>query len=170
VESVPKVTKAELGPYDSLEPVDHVKDDPETTAFKRRSRLHQSQWRERQGYAPGTHPARPKEGETGRLIGSRIAIDMARESGANFISDAARKAADHRVANPEPHQTLDEDRLYGDLLSSMPMCFNLFGPLHADLGLADKAVKAWWPDAPGKVSAVRFEWSPGRSLAGVNAS
>lgn len=167
MESVPEVTKAELGPYDHLERVDFVRDDPETTAFKRRARLHQSKWRERHMFEPGTSPARPtKRNPKPRLIGSRIAIDKARESGANFISDAAQCAADHRVANPEPHQTIDVDRLYGDLLSSMPMCFNLFGPLHGDLELADEAIKTWWPDAPGRVSKVRFEWSPGRSVSG----
>ena len=34
--------------------------------------------------------------------------------------------------------------------------------LAADLGLADRAVHTWWPDAPGTVSDVRFAHSPGR--------
>jgi hypothetical protein len=42
------------------------------------------------------------------------------------------------------------------------MCFNLFGDLAADLRLADRAVHTWWPDAPGKVSDIRFAHSPGR--------
>ena len=40
--------------------------------------------------------------------------------------------------------------------------FNLFGDLAADLGLADRAVHTWWPDAPGTVCEVRFAHSPGR--------
>ena len=40
--------------------------------------------------------------------------------------------------------------------------FNLFGDLAADLELADRAVHAWWPDAPGTVRDVRFAHSPGR--------
>ena len=60
----------------------------------------------------------------------------------------------------------DEDRLICDLLSSMPMCFNLFGELACDLELADRAVHKWWPDVPGRVRDVRFEWSPGRGLPG----
>jgi hypothetical protein len=109
---------------------------------------------------------RPKAGQSSRCLGSRIALDKARESGANFLDDSARSAVRHRIAHPEPHQMLDEDRLFCDLLSSMPMCFNLFGSLHDDLEAADHAVHRWWPDAPGKVSAVRFEWSPGRRLPG----
>lgn len=61
---------------------------------------------------------------------------------------------------------LNKDRLYSDLLSSMPMCFNLFGSFHSDLKAADYAVHRWWPDVPGRVCAVRFEWSPGRRLPG----
>jgi hypothetical protein len=41
------------------------------------------------------------------------------------------------------------------------MAINLFGDLAADLGLADRAVHAWWPDIPGTVSEVRFAHSPG---------
>jgi hypothetical protein len=42
------------------------------------------------------------------------------------------------------------------------MAFNLFGELAADVGLAERAVHTWWPDAPGTVSDVRFAHSPGR--------
>jgi hypothetical protein len=42
------------------------------------------------------------------------------------------------------------------------MAFNLFGDLSADLELAEGAVHAWWPDAPGTVCDVRFAHSPGR--------
>ncbi len=42
------------------------------------------------------------------------------------------------------------------------MCFNLFGWLHDDMNAATKAARLWWPDAPGQVIGVHFEWSPGR--------
>jgi hypothetical protein len=48
----------------------------------------------------------------------------------------------------------------------MPMCFNLFGPVTHDMTLATTAVRIWWPDAPGRVRRVLFEWSPGRRLPG----
>jgi hypothetical protein len=62
----------------------------------------------------------------------------------------------------EPHQSFDHQRLWADLLWSPSMAFNLFGDLAADLGLADRAVHAWWPDTPGTVCGVRFAHSPGR--------
>ena len=67
-----------------------------------------------------------------------------------------------RTSIIEPHQSFDHQRLWADLLSSAALAFNLFGDLAADLGLADRAVHAWWPDAPGTVCEVRFEHSPGR--------
>jgi hypothetical protein len=55
-------------------------------------------------------------------------------------------------------------RLYSDLLSSMPTCFNLFGPLAVDEQLATAVVHRWFPDLCSSGAHVRlaFEWSPGR--------
>lgn len=155
----------DVSKLDDPESVDTVSGDPDTSEFKRQARRHQFEWREARGLKPGKQPMRPKDNHW-RFIGSRLDIQDAYTLGSNFITPAARAAADARVANPEPHQTLDTDRLYSDLLSSMPMCFNLFGPLHEDLELAERAVHAWWPETIGKVRAVRFEWSPGRRVAG----
>lgn len=149
-----------------LESVDVVARDPETTVFKRRARLHQAIWRERSGFPIGSQPMAPKPGEDSRPLGSRLDLEFARRTGASFLDDRIRHAVADRLARPEKHQTLNEHRLFGDLLSSMPMCFNLFGRLHANLELADRAVHAWWPWVPGKVRAVRFEWSPGRANPG----
>jgi hypothetical protein len=140
---------------------DQVRDQADLTAFKQQARLHQSQWRERQGYPAGTQPYEPTDRKH-RTIGSRMEYTFAVEQKRNMITDAARAAATTRVATPQKHQLLNTDRLWCDLLSSMPLCFNLFGPLSVDLDLACQAVAGWFPDAPGKVSAVHLEWSPGR--------
>jgi len=95
-------------------------------------------------------------------VGSRLALDFARSSGANFLTAAARSAVKARLDAPEPHQMLSEPRLQADLLSSMPLCFNLFGDLAADAALAKRATSAWFPDAPQGKVRVRFEHSPGR--------
>jgi hypothetical protein len=79
-----------------------------------------------------------------------------------FLTTAAHETAQARLAVTERHQMLDARRLWADLLSSMPLCFNLFGDLAVDAQLADRAVRMWWPDVPGRVSEVRFEHSPGR--------
>lgn len=159
-------SRDELSEHHVLESVDRVSGDPETTAFKQRARLHQALWRETNGFPVGTQPTRPKVGAPSRPIGSRLEINFAFATGANFLTDAARDAAQHRVSHAEPKETLNVDRLYADLLSSMPMCFNLFAPLWAEPELGAEAVRGWWPDAPGRLSAIRFEWSPGRQVRG----
>jgi hypothetical protein len=151
----------------AFETVDKVSGDPETTEFKRRARLHQSLWREKMNFPIGSQPMLVKQGEPSRPLGSRMELSFAKETGANFLSDSIRSAVSDRLQNPQRHQTLNEHRLFGDLLSSMPMCFNLFGTLSADLELANISVHSWWPDVPGKVGAVHFEWSPGRSIPGL---
>jgi hypothetical protein len=104
----------------------------------------------------------PRRGRPARPVGSRLPLDYARNTGANFVTAAAHEAATARTSMIEPHQSFDHQRLWADLLWSPSMAFNLFGDLAADLGLADRAVHAWWPDTPGTVCGVRFAHSPGR--------
>ena len=160
------VSDDELRQHHCLERVDLVPGDPETTAFKRRARLHQANWREHAGFKIGTQPMRPTAGRPCRILGSRLDLAQARESRANFLDDRIRAAVQNRLDHPEPHQTLNEDRLFCDLLSSMPMCFNVFGHFHDNFCIATDMVRCLWPDAPGPVSNVRFEWSPGRRRPG----
>jgi hypothetical protein len=140
--------------------VDHVSNDPETTEWKRRARKRQADWREKRGLPMGTH--KPPKSDTPVPNGSRILLSQAEGRRANFVTSAAFDAALARVNAPEKHQLLKEERLWSDLLSSMPMCFNVFGDLHADQARAREAVRAWWPDIPGGNVAVIFEHSPGR--------
>lgn len=140
--------------------VDRVPRDPATTAWKRRARWSQAQWREARGFPVGAQPY--GGGPDATPVGSRLELAFARESAANFVTPAALAAVRRRLATPEPYQTLNEDRLWADLLSSMPLCFNLFGPLAGDADVARCAIDTWWPDAPVGEVRVRFEHSPGR--------
>lgn len=132
------------------------------TAFRRRLRLHESRWREAHGHPIGSQPIVPRDGTATRVVGSRLPLTYARETGANFLTARALEAARARAAAPEPHQRFDRQRLWADLLWSPTLAFNLFGDLAGDLSLADRAVHAWWPDAPGRVGDVRFAHSRGR--------
>ena len=140
---------------------DRVGGRPEMTAFRRASRYRQCQWREARGYPIGTQPIVPREGKPSRLVGSRLPLDFARETGASFVTANALTAARSRTSLVEPRQSFDHQRFWADLLWSPAMALNLFGDLAADLALADRAVHTWWPDAPGVVSDVRFTHSPG---------
>lgn len=139
---------------------DRIGGDPELTEFRRRVRYHHAMWRQEQGYPIGTHRVRP--GTEPRLIGSQLDLDFARESGATFLSNRARTAAKARASLVEPHQILNQQSFWADLLSSEALAVNLFGDLASDLDRADRAVQAWWPATPGRVTEVRFAHSPGR--------
>ena len=99
-----------------------------------------------------------------RPIASRVDLEFARATNCNFLTPAIVAAVEDRLRYKQPHETLDTTRLYADLLSSMPMCFNLFGSLHGDPASAAKAVAAWFPEMSisGATVTVGFEWSPGR--------
>ncbi len=132
------------------------------TEFRRALRYQQARWRETEGHPIGSQPIVPREGKPSRPLGSRLPLDYARETGANFVTARALDAARARTSFVEPHQSFDHQRLWADLLWSPAMAFNLFGDLAADTRLADRAAHTWWPDAPGTVSDVRFAHSPGR--------
>ena len=153
-------TQQELEAASCWDPEDEVPRRPEMTAFRRRYRLHQAEWRERHGHPIGSQPIAPK-GKPFRPVGSRLPLDYARETGANFVTPGALAAVRQRTSVVEPKQSSDHQRVWADLLWSPTVAFNLFGELAADYGLADAAAHTWWPDAPGRVLDVRFAHSPG---------
>jgi hypothetical protein len=156
------LSKQELEAAHCWEAEDVVPGRPAMTAFRRRLRYHQAGWREANGHPIGSQPIVPRAGKPSRPVGSRLPLDYARETGANFVTTNALAAASARTSFTEPHQSFDHQRLWADLLWSPTMAFNLFGDLAADLSRADRAVHTWWPDTPGTVSDVRFAHSPGR--------
>jgi hypothetical protein len=155
-------SREELEAAHCWEADDHVPGRPAMTAFRRKLRYHQAVWREANGHPIGSQPIAPREGKPSRPVGSRLPLDYARETGATFLTAGALDAARARTSFVEPHQSFDHQRLWAELLWSATLAFNLFGDLAADLALADRAVHAWWPDAPGTVSEIRFAHSPGR--------
>lgn len=103
---------------------------------------HQSWYREHVlGVPPGPRPRARY-----RLVGNTIAPEaVAADPKLNFIDDAAYRAAEARSREVQAEGgTLEVRRLAENLLSSMPMCFNLFGSmgevpgfLHVVQGLLD---------------------------------
>jgi hypothetical protein len=155
------VLQAELEAAHCWEADDRVPGRPAMTDFRRRLRFHQARWREAHGHPIGSQPIAPR-GKPSRPVGSRLPLEYARETGANFVTARALEAVKARTSTVEPHQSFDHQRLWADLLWSPALAFNLFGDLAGDLERADRAVHKWWPDAPGTVTDVRFAHSPGR--------
>ncbi len=132
----------------------HVESD---NPFQRRARLLQALWRESQGLPVGLHRGQP--------LGSRIPMPFAEATLANYLTDTIRAVVRREVADParSAEKLYGKPRIFEDLLSSQPLCFNLFGELQQDLGLATRALRRLWPDRVSEVVAVDFEHSPGRS-------
>jgi hypothetical protein len=150
----------ELAAASSTFGVDRVPGRPDVTDFKRRARWQQAWWRAQHSLPLGAHRSPGSTVPTAN--GSRVDDEWARRSGCNFLSPAIRDAVENRLAHPEPHQTLNDGRLWTDLLSSMPLCFNLFGELFDDHARLVAAVDKLWPNHPGDPGRLQFEWSPGR--------
>src|SRR6266496_4519130 len=72
---------------------DQVPRRPAMTGFRRMLRYHQAQWREANGHPIGSQPIAPRpDGAAARLVGSRLQLAYARETGANFLTAGALDA------------------------------------------------------------------------------
>ena len=127
--------------------------------FRACARLLQSLWRESQELPIGTFTA-PNGSQ--RRIGSLIG-GTAADAGRNFLSPEVAHLVRREVAYQETGALIDQRRLYGNLLSSQPLCFNVFAPLHLNPGLAAKVIRSLIPGIDlARVLHVWFEHSPGR--------
>jgi hypothetical protein len=130
--------------------------------WQRMLRLLQSIWREEQGLAPGTHP---RDADDGRLLGSRLTLPEAEHYLTNYLSDTIKEVVRAELdasATREDGKLFSKPRIYDDLLSSQPLCFNLFGELKADRDRATALGRHLWPARVDRVTRIEFEHSPGR--------
>lgn len=126
--------------------------------FKASARLLQSLWREDRGLPIGTH--RTPTGKR-RKLGSRLHVESVKR-GDNFLSPDIAKLVLRESVYREPGAMIDEDRLWSNLLSSQPLCFNLFGGLKLDAERGDQFFRRLFPDLVESVTGISFEHSPGR--------
>lgn len=150
------MSQAELEAAHCWEAEDRVPGRPAMTEFRQALRLGQARWREAHGHPIGSQPIVPKPGKPARPLGSRLPLEYARETGANFVTAKARAAVRARTSHAEPRQSFDHQRLWADLLWSPALAFNLFADIRGD-----RLVASRWPDASGAVREVRFVHSPG---------
>lgn len=133
--------------------------------WQRRLRLSQALWREAQGLAAGVHPRGRDEART---LGSRLAMPEAERDLSNYLTETIRQVVREELsseARRDEQKLYSAPRIYDDLLSSQPLCFNLFGELKADLTAASAVGRHLWPDRVRDVTRIDFEHSPGRGDA-----
>ena len=145
---VPFIPEAALRAHHVHEPADD--------RFRAAARARQALLREAKGWpigcwAPDTDKARE--------MGSYLAED---HGDANFITPDIAKLVRKEIAWREDDALIEADRLYRNMVSSMPATFNLIGPLALDQGLASAVMRRLCPDFVKKVSSTLFEHSPAR--------
>ncbi len=117
-------------------------------------RRHQSWYRAHVlGVPCGTGPRPSSTARYGNML--------RREDGAqglNFLTPTIFQVARRRIA--EGKGTVEPFRLLHNMLSSQPMCFNLFGPLVDDLDLATTLWQALLPGEVKRVTRVLIEYAP----------
>src|SRR5690349_20583777 len=103
--------------------------------FQRQARVLQSIWREEQGFPVGEHK--------GRKLGSRLPMPDAKESLWNFLGDNVKAVVRDEVLDlvKSAGKLYGRPRIFNDLLSSQPLCFNLFAELSRDLSLSTNVLR-----------------------------
>jgi hypothetical protein len=137
----------------------HADEATDASEFQQRARVLQSLWREEQGYRCGEH-----QGSKGtRLLGSRLMPEDAKTL-KNYLTETIRGVVEDEVCNIKASEgkLYGKPRIFNDLLSSQPLCFNLFGELTQDLALASKVIKTMTAGRFTEVTKIDFEYSPGR--------
>jgi hypothetical protein len=120
------------------------------TDYSAYARLLQSKWREKNGFKMGK-------------LGNYLESDFAKTSKANFLTDAIKQLVSKAIVDVRKEKGLiGEPRIWNNLLSSQPLCFNLFGELHYDMVMATQYFCQLFPDRIDKVTSITFEHSPGR--------
>lgn len=159
-------TRQQLQDADCLFATDRVRD-KSMTEFKQTARHRQHLWGKAQGVIEyGGHKNPRALDVTGQPMtvpnGTKLRAEDA-ERGINFLSEEICEVVDARLsaAGKQKHETLNPIRLRGDLLSSMPMAFNLFAEASAHSESKQALANLMAPGSSGPVT-IEFEWSPGR--------
>lgn len=120
--------------------------------FQRAARTLQSIWRQRMNLPMGNQ------------YGSELQEAPAMEHLSNYLTPGIRKVvADELHLAAASGKLYGKPRIYTNLLSSQPLCFNLFGELKLDPGLATRVLNGLYPGRIAKVTGIQFEYSPERS-------
>lgn len=124
--------------------------------FQWKLRLLQAHWRVEKGLR--------KKFDGGKARGAELAMPQAKETLANFLTPTIRTVVRREVDDPvrSRGKVYKKPRIYNHLLSSQPLSFNLFGELAEDYDLASCVLGDMTAGRVARVTAVEFEWSPGR--------
>ena len=114
----------------------------------------QSLWRESNNI-----PVKKSEGQSDNNVYGNYTSDP----NANFMTDGIRSLVNYELA-PENKgdRLIEETRLRSNLLSSQPLCFNLFGELKLNLNKALQFFNILYDNYFKSIDKIEFEYNPAR--------
>ncbi|MFI5296783.1 MAG: PGN_0703 family putative restriction endonuclease [Polyangiales bacterium] len=122
--------------------------------FTARMRLHQSWWRASELSVPyGRGPTPRNLSRYGSMLDASSGA-----AGSNFLTPEIFAVVEQRIALGG--RGVERFRLLHNLLSSQPMCFNLFGPLVDQPERSTRMARALLGDDVARVRRVAIEWAP----------
>jgi len=138
---------------------------PAENGFKHRMRVHQGWWRafvlaER----PGEYPNKKSAVICNTILNGQTSQN-------NFLSPKISEAVRLTILERQQDSSgiVEEERLFNNLLSSQPLCFNFFGEFKTDVDFALQVLHQFWPALTG-VNKVIFEFAPPENYTGDNSA
>lgn len=128
---------------------------PKENGLKKRMRLHQGWWRSCVlSEEPGLHPKITTENICNTILNGEISKN-------NFINNSAIISVEQTLSDRKEQESglMEQDRLFNNLLSSQPLCFNFFGELNANKDFGLLVLKSFYPNLT-KLNRVIFEYAP----------
>jgi len=101
-----------------------------------------------------------------RDLGNMLPLKFAQEGDnrPNFLNEGITKIVMKAIDESKiTRAKIMEPRIWNNLLSSQPLCFNLFAELSINLNLAKEVFSRVFKVEITKVEKIEFEYSPGRS-------
>ena len=138
---------------------------PKETGLKKLMRLHQGWWRTNVlNEEPGLHPKISTENICNTISNGSI-------SKKNFLTKNTIQAIDQTINDRKEQETglIEQDRLFNNLLSSQPLCFNFFGELNANKSLGLSVLQSFYPEITS-LKRVIFEYAPTENFTKDNSA
>lgn len=138
---------------------------PNEQGQKKRIRIHQGWWRMNiLNERPGQHPKNSNDNVCNTILNGE-------QTKKNFLTENSSKAVDLTLQERQDEDAglMEQDRLFNNLLSSQPLCFNFFGELMADTDFGLRVLQTWWPDLT-ELKRVIFEFAPKERFTNDNSA
>jgi effector-binding domain-containing protein len=135
------------------------------SGLTKRMRFHQGWWR---AFVlcelPGPHP---------RDLDKDICntVHNGEQTGYNFLSAGVRKAVHETLTKrvDKDRGLIEENRLFNNLLSSQPLCFNFFGDMRSDKNYALAVISGFFPEVTRVFNTI-FEYAPEANYTADNSA